>query len=495
MKKKLLEKTFKIRTHLKESSTTGATSNAQSVSKFNVLLIEEGLGNLRDCFYYTKESLKNAADTGLFEGKKCFADHPSEIEETTRPERSTRDILGYYENVRYEESSEGRGRLVGDLHIMVSPAFSWAQTLMATSVEYAQKYPSSDFAGLSINASGSASEVPIDDFLREGDLPKTVIPKLLDAKSQGISIIRPVSQLKDAVSIDLVTEAGAGGKILQMIEGAKMAKKKETEVEKKQKQTEAGDPTQGDQAGQAEPQHSDEEQDKALFAKMIKQYLGDDADAHDEETHEMAKHAYQAHREMGMEHEAAYEAAGKHMKMAMEIGKKMHQAHEAHQSEGEAEAHQSEAHQNEGETEAHHEADPDTTVHKTPAGDGKKALPSNVKVPSTPSNKESNPQLIAALGEIARLKESLKKYEMEKYLDKKLSESKHPTSITKKFREALGAPRSKEHIDAAFKLFMTGAETVGLVESNDFSSFYYTEKTTVRESAKGADGSFADCAN
>ena len=77
---------------------------------------------------------------------------------------------------------------------------------MASFVEYAQKYPDADFAGLSINASGKATEVPIEDFMRQSDLPPSIIPKLIEAQSQGVTMIRPVSELKDAVSCDLVTK-------------------------------------------------------------------------------------------------------------------------------------------------------------------------------------------------------------------------------------------------------------------------------------------------
>ena len=287
-----------------------------------------------------------------------------------------------------------------------------------------------------------------------------------------------------------------------MIEGAKMAKQaKQAEKESKQaKQTEAeteahheaGDPTQGDQTDGADATHADADQDKALFAQMIKQYMGDDADDQDPDSHEFAKQSYQAHREMGMEHESAVEAAGNHMKMAMNIGKKMHQAHQCKQAEAGMEGHEGEAH-HEMEGEAH-EADPATTTSPAPAGGGKKALPSNVKVPSTPppANKESA-RVIQLLGEISRLKESLKKYEMEKYLDKKLSESGRSKDVTKKFREALGVARSKDHIDSAYKLFMTGADTAGAVGSDDFASFFYTEKPHFHESNKVAEGSLADC--
>ena len=117
-----------------------------------------------------------------------------------------------------------------------------------------------------------------------------------------------------------------------MAKQAKQAEKESKQAKQTEAETEAhheaGDPTQGDQTDGADATHADADQDKALFAQMIKQYMGDDADDQDPDSHEFAKQSYQAHREMGMEHEIAVEAAGNHMKMAMNIGKKMHQAHQ-----------------------------------------------------------------------------------------------------------------------------------------------------------------------
>ena len=100
---------MRVKTHLRESDGIDGSSDGK---RFRVILIQEGMGNLRDCFYYTKDCLKASAP--LFEGKKCFADHPNQLEEQIHPERSTKDVLGYYENCEYAED-DGRGQIQADL--------------------------------------------------------------------------------------------------------------------------------------------------------------------------------------------------------------------------------------------------------------------------------------------------------------------------------------------------------------------------------------------
>ena len=188
-------------------------------TKFKVALIQEGLGNLRDCYYYTREALENAASTAAFEGKKCYADHPSASEEQDRPERSVRDIIGHFENVHIEEASDGSAKLVADLIMLPAQSFEWSRTLVASAIRFARKYPDRELVGLSINASGDALPVPIEDFMKNSALPESAKPKLIKAKEMGVTQVRVVSGIKDAISVDLVTEPGCKGKIEEFIEG------------------------------------------------------------------------------------------------------------------------------------------------------------------------------------------------------------------------------------------------------------------------------------
>lgn len=453
---------------------------------YQVVLIEEGLGNFRDRFFYTKEALQKAAALGLFEGSQAFADHPSEIEESSRPERSTRDILGYYTNVQYQENEQGQGQLVANLAVANIPSLDWANALLSKSVEYSIQFKEKDLVGLSINASGSASPIGIDDFMALPGLSESILQKLLEAKNQGITEINVVSELTEATSVDLVTKAGAGGRILKMLEMEKKMEKHESESkgmphEPKapkmpkapgmghHKQNEAHDDQAhmqpGGDADGASADHADADQDKALFAKMIKQYLGKDDADHDEM--EMAKHAYDAHKEAGMEGHEAYEAAGKHLKMAMAIGKKMAQCKQA-ESETEAEAHESES---ESETMEAEKQSPPPNPHE--------------------SRKKESMQVAKLAGEIAKMRESLKQYELRDYLDAKMKNSGESNTVTKKFREALGNPRSKEQIDSTWNVFIK-AYKAGAEEVSDASDMLFMEKNARRES-ESSGMSFTDC--
>ncbi len=436
---------------------------------FQTVLIQEGLGNMSDCFFYTKEALKAAADSKLFEGIQCFADHPSEIEEQILPERSTRDILGYYQNVIYQEDATGRGSLVSDLCISSADSLGWALSLLTNSIDYSTKFKESDLVGLSINASGSSDSVGIDEFMSKPGLSQSVLDKLIEAKNNGVTEINVVTALTAAKSVDLVTQAGAGGKILKMLEMEKKMAKKIKESEGK----EAGAMPPGQAPSPGTPNHADAGQDQALFAKMIKQYLG--KDQADPEEMEAAKHAYEAHKETGMDETAAYEAAGNHLKMAMAIGNKMAQGKPAAPVESE----ESEESKKEAEEKAAKEAE----EKEKKEAEGKK----------DPMENKKESMVIELSGEVAKLRESIKKYELRDHMDKKLKESGKSNAFTKKFREALGTPKSVAHIDDMWKLFVKAADA-GVEEVGTESDSFMLEKNNYRESGdKTGKSDFSDC--
>jgi hypothetical protein len=200
----------------KESATGNGGTDG---SKFSATLLMEGLGNMVDGFYYTKDALMSGVT--LFEGKKIYADHPSEFDEEVRPERSVRDILGHFENCQVETLQDGRQALTADVVILPGQNYDWARTQMSHAIKYSEKFPDKEFIGLSINASGDSSEVPLDEFMNETDVPETCIPKLMKAKEQGLEVLKLATKFKNAVSIDMVTTPGAGGKFLQFLEQEK----------------------------------------------------------------------------------------------------------------------------------------------------------------------------------------------------------------------------------------------------------------------------------
>lgn len=207
---KTKEAQFKFQaTNLKES----ASDDGIGPTRFKVVLLQEGLGNFGDAYYYSRDALNSAVP--VFTGSKIFADHPSSAEEETRPERSVRDVLGHFENIAVETDKTNRAMLTGEVSVLPDKPFEWARALMRHAIEHAKKFPDQPFVGLSINASGDADEVGIDEVMKTAS--DSIRPKLIEAKEKGINVVKVVSKIKDAISCDLVTAAGAGGGIVSVI--------------------------------------------------------------------------------------------------------------------------------------------------------------------------------------------------------------------------------------------------------------------------------------
>ncbi|MFA5558613.1 MAG: ChaB family protein [Methanofastidiosum sp.] len=140
-----------------------------------VTIIKPGF-NVGKGRYYPAEVLKR--DYKVFEGAKMYADHPTEAEDKTRPERSIRDWVGTLTSVEVKED----GTIIGKATI-VEP---WLQEKLARLRDSGMLSE----MGISINAIGSAS----------------------DAEIEGVKT-KLVERLIKARSVDFVTEAGAGGSV------------------------------------------------------------------------------------------------------------------------------------------------------------------------------------------------------------------------------------------------------------------------------------------
>lgn len=418
--------------NIKCTITESAKDNGIGFSKFRAILIQEGLGNLGDGYYYTKEAL--ASGVRLFEGAKIYADHPSLIEEKSRPERSVRDILGHFESVRLEEDEGGRSMLTADVVMLPEDQFRWARSLMSHAVGYGEKYPDKEFVGLSINASGAASAMPATEFLKNYQVPESAKPKINEAIARGLETIRVVGRLEDAISCDLVTSPGAGGKVLQLLEQEKTMKQEEMKKE----------------AGEEQPApHADVDQDVALIKKMIAEYMGEEH-ADDAEAQKMGKECYEAYKEMGMEGEEAMKCAGNAMKLAKHKASKEAAAKEAADEE------------------------------KKPEGEEEK--------PS--EDPAAAKEAMAVLkGENAKLKESLKAFQLAAHLDKKLKESKESRQVTDAFRELVAKAKTTAEIDKLWESFTAGMKTTSASLAKGFDFLNMNEK---REPVKTTTSSKVD---
>ncbi len=192
-KKAAAKETLVFNPRLLEGSYDPATRTA------NVIIIAEGMGNRRDKHYYGADTLHDAVLNHIFDGAQAYADHPSASEETDRPERSIRDLFGYYFDSRITESN---GRVAISAKLKIQEGQDWAIGLIKEAIEYSKKFPDKVYAGISINADGD------------------VAPSEVNGQE-----VNYVHRITDAFSADVVTKPARGGKFLALIESASGAHK------------------------------------------------------------------------------------------------------------------------------------------------------------------------------------------------------------------------------------------------------------------------------
>jgi hypothetical protein len=391
--------------------------------RFKTALIQEGMGNFRDRFFYTRECLESAI--AVFEGRKCFADHPSRAEESDRPERSVRDIIGHFENVHLEETDDGTAMLVADLILLPDSPFEWARSLVRHAVDYGKRYPGQEFVGLSINASGDAQPMEIKSVMQDSDLPDSVKPKLAKAVEMGVGELRVVKKITEATSVDLVTEPGAKGKIISYLEANSMARKKNMFIEAVEEKAVEEKKVEGKQAEQEAPEHADVEQDKALILDMIKKYMSGEGGEEielDEAASSAAHEAYESYKEMGKSHDEAMKCAADALALAKHVAKK-----------------QDEKAKESVEKEVSEKCESDDKD----ADDEKKM-----------ETKESEVVRLAA--RVAFLERQLKDKELVEFLDKKLQESGLGRKETDVLRKLIGKPKSETAVSEKIETFKEG---------------------------------------
>ncbi len=147
-----------------------------------VKLIQPGWGSSG---YYPPEVLKRDGPKVFKAGTKGFWDHATDAQEAARPEGSLRDLASVLtENAHYEENGPAGPGLYAKAKVFE---------------EFRQ--PIDDLAkhiGVSIRAAGTAKE----------------------GRAEGRSG-RIIEKLTNGLSVDYVTQAGAGGQVLQLFEAAR----------------------------------------------------------------------------------------------------------------------------------------------------------------------------------------------------------------------------------------------------------------------------------
>lgn len=167
-----------------ESAGSLIEATSETGSSWRVLLIKAGLSENRR--QYPPDLLKRSAP--LFEGVQAYADHPSADERRSRPERSIRDVVGWYDGVRWEESHQG---LTADFHILESA--DWLRKALKSAWDRGK----ADLMGFSINANG-----------------------VVKRQTDGSALIESFETI---FSTDVVTTPGAGGRLLGVLESERSA--------------------------------------------------------------------------------------------------------------------------------------------------------------------------------------------------------------------------------------------------------------------------------
>lgn len=161
------------------SSLQEATIDSDNKTVRATLIVPGWSANGR---YYSESVLRQAVP--VFEGGQSYADHPGKQEIKNRPERSIRDLVGWYSDVKQEKD----GRITASLHVTAPDMWPIIEAAVT-------KNPK--LAGLSINALGETRMGEIDG--KKGVIVEAIVKHN---------------------STDIVTTPAAGGKFDSLMASA-----------------------------------------------------------------------------------------------------------------------------------------------------------------------------------------------------------------------------------------------------------------------------------
>ncbi|KQN99691.1 hypothetical protein ASF21_12855 [Arthrobacter sp. Leaf234] len=155
--------------------TLTGTLEKTGAKRFRIKIIDEGVGSSGT---YPGKTLEQAAKDKIFaKGTHMYLDHPTALETMDRPERTVKDLAAVLDNDAVYES----GALYADIR---------AYSAHAGVIEEMK-----DDIGVSIRASAEVEEA---------------------------SGTRIITRLVEAQSVDFVTRAGRGGKVMDVLESARV---------------------------------------------------------------------------------------------------------------------------------------------------------------------------------------------------------------------------------------------------------------------------------
>ena len=172
-----------------EATGSLAGAGAVDTESRNVRVVLIRAGEAKSGRVFTQRALADIAAAA--DGLRCFADHPTALEDRLRPARSVRDIVGVFRAPRLVGNGGEPTRVEASLHVLEHADWLWQ--LVKEVVQLGEK----DVIGLSIDA--------LCTLVTESRAGRTV------------QIVQSVPVLK---SCDVVTRASAGGEFLAIEESA-----------------------------------------------------------------------------------------------------------------------------------------------------------------------------------------------------------------------------------------------------------------------------------
>lgn len=188
----------------KEGESEESDSQLSGKVVKDVVIISEGLGNKAQMRFYGPECIREGYP--MFEGAKAFLDHSSESERVNRPERSVRDLCGFYTNPRVgmveNEFGDEVSAIIADLVTDDSKAGKEARAKARAARLYRSIYPESRevFCGTSIDADGKFKERQVD---------------IGDGTKDTVEYVEAFTKVRSA---DIVTRPARGGEFLGTLE-------------------------------------------------------------------------------------------------------------------------------------------------------------------------------------------------------------------------------------------------------------------------------------
>lgn len=163
-----------------EAATDIAARPAGGPGLFRVRIITAGLGSSG---YYPADTIRKAVENRVWsKGMHVYLDHPGRAEGDDRPERTLKDLVG----VLAEDAVWDPDAQSADTTVKVYEHYRPILTDMA------------DDIGLSIRAYAAAEAGAVDGY--QGPI---------------------VTDITEGISVDFVTKAGRGGRVLQVLESAR----------------------------------------------------------------------------------------------------------------------------------------------------------------------------------------------------------------------------------------------------------------------------------